>query len=161
MKSNGNSNLPGSSFEESSHLLKQVSDCLSNKDFIDFALIFGSYANKSSNNMSDIDIGLFLNIDIPLLEVGSITSEIESAVKRNADIVILNNLYKKRPLFAYQIITNCEIIICKDHDRLTEFRKNTFLYYFDMKHLSEEANINLRKRINSNKFGKRNYAGTR
>jgi len=86
-----------------------------------------------------------------------LTAGLESLLKRKVDLVILNNIYKKRPVFAYEIVSNGVIIVCRNKDSFVEFKKKTFLYYMDIKPLTDKVNENFRKRLDSNKFGERNY----
>jgi predicted nucleotidyltransferase len=133
-------------------------DYLRQVDCIDFAVIFGSFAEGKVSNLSDIDIGIFINTDISLMECGSMTIRLESILKREVDIVILNDLYKRNPLLAYEIISKGGMILCKDETKFREFKKNTLLYFMDTKGLRDMMNDAFRRRLNNGKFGESNYA---
>lgn len=143
--------------EEYSQVLRKAADYFDSFNFIDFAILFGSFTKNKVNDLSDIDIGLFTNKDMPLLEIGALTAGLESLLKRKVDLITLNDIYKNRPLFAYEIVSNGEIIICHKTANLIEFRKNTFLYYMDIAHMTDTVNKIFRERLDSNKFGERNY----
>ncbi|MGC8789825.1 MAG: nucleotidyltransferase domain-containing protein, partial [Caldisericum sp.] len=48
--------------------IKKVEEFLSSKDFIVFALFFGSFARGLANDISDVDIGIYVERDISILE---------------------------------------------------------------------------------------------
>jgi predicted nucleotidyltransferase len=126
--------------------------------FIDFAILFGSLAKNQSNNMSDVDLGIFTTRDVSLLELGTLTARIESILSRKVDIAVLNTLYKKRPLFTYEIITNGKVIFSRNDSSLIEFRRKSILYYLDVKDLINDVNESFKERLFQKKFGQRNYA---
>ncbi len=67
---------------------------LKNNNNIIFAVLFGSYANDTSYNLSDIDIAIYTNKELDILEIGSIVSDLEQATNKKIDLIVLNNLYK-------------------------------------------------------------------
>ena len=69
--------------------------------YIDFAILFGSYATDNTNFLSDIDIGIHTNREISLIELGEINSRIETLLSTEADIILLNDLYKKNPALSF------------------------------------------------------------
>ncbi len=144
--------------EDLSHIETKLRDAIQHVDFIDFAILFGSHAKNKSNNMSDVDIGIFTTRDISLLELGELTARVESIMNRKVDIVVMNDLYRERPLFVYEIISTGKIIFSGNNANLIEFRRKAFLYYLDMKHLIDNVNKGFKERLLKNKFGERNYA---
>ncbi len=136
----------------------KLRDAIKHFNFIDFAILFGSHAKNKSNNMSDIDIGIFTTRDIPLLEIGQLTARIESIINRKIDIVVINTLYRERPLFVFEIISTGKIIFSGNNANLVEFRRKAFLYYLDVKHLIDNVNKGFKNRLLKNKFGEKNYA---
>jgi predicted nucleotidyltransferase len=126
---------------------------------IDFALIFGSYAMEKNHNKSDIDIAIHLNRELTLLEIGTIVSELEEVLHVETDIIILNNLYKNRPEFAYNIIRDSVPILVNSNELFIEFKKNSYLFYMDTEYLRKIVYEGLNKRIATRRFGESNYAG--
>jgi hypothetical protein len=59
---------------------------------------------------------------------------------------------------SFEVISKGNLIFCKDHNKLTEFNKNVFLYYLDTKPLRDMIDATFRKRWKSGHFGERNYA---
>ncbi|GMT49390.1 MAG: hypothetical protein IEMM0008_0929 [bacterium] len=126
-------------------------------DFIDFALLFGSFAENKVNHLSDVDIAIFTDKYLSLIETGFMTAQLESICRRKVDLIVLNDLYKKKPAFAYEIISKGQIILCKNQEQFIGYKKNTFLYFMDTKHLRNMAKQNLKERLKSGMFGERNF----
>ncbi|MGC8576323.1 MAG: nucleotidyltransferase domain-containing protein [Caldisericum sp.] len=55
--------------------IKKVEEFLSSKDFIVFALFFGSFARGLANDISDADLGIYVERDISILEYGDFVSQ--------------------------------------------------------------------------------------
>lgn len=140
-------------------MIEEIREYLYSYENILFALIFGSYAEGKSNELSDLDIGIFTKDEFDLLSFGRIIANLEKITFKTIDLVELNNLYKKSPNFAYQIATNHRIIFVRDNEEYINFKKNAFLYYFDTQYLRDMMNSALIKRIEEFRFGARNYAG--
>lgn len=148
-------------FKKAKTLLSQAetaSRCLLQFDFIESAILFGSFAEGKENEMSDIDIGIFTTKDISLIEIGLITARLETAFKRSVDVVILNDLYRKNPLLAYEIMSKGKVLFCRNQERLVELKTNTILFFMDTAPLRDAVNRSLRERMKSGRFGDRNYA---
>lgn len=144
--------------ENLSDIETKLRNVIKHVNFVDFAILFGSHAINKSNNMSDVDIGIFTTRDIPLLEIGKLTARIESIMNRKVDIIVINALYRERPLFAYEIISKGKVIFSGNNANLIEFRRKAFLYYLDVKHLIDNVNKGFKERLLKNKFGERTYA---
>lgn len=155
IKSNNKSVVKDFSVTE---VTEKSADYIGQVDYIDFAVIFGSFAEGKVSNLSDIDIGIFINTDISLIERGSLTTRLESILKKDVDIAVLNGLYKKNPALAYEIISKGRLIVCRKQEKLTEFKKNTFLYFMDTQRLRGMIDRAFKERLNNGRFGERNYA---
>jgi predicted nucleotidyltransferase len=129
-------------------------------DVIVFAVIFGSFAESKETNISDIDIGLYTSRDLDLIEIGLMIARLECIVRKKVDIIILNNLYKKKPCLTFDVIAKGKLILCRDDSKFMEFRKNTLLYYLDTEPLRYLMDKRFRNRLNEKRFGERNYVGT-
>ena len=136
----------------------EISNVLKGDSNIVFALVFGSRANGKANRLSDVDIGIFTKIDISLLGLGRIVSALEKVVGKEVDLVVLNDLYKQKPNFAFQVISSAKVLFTRDEDLFVYFKKNVFLYYLDVKPLIDMVKANINKRIETGAFGERNYA---
>ena len=134
--------------------IKQLEQLLQTYDFIDFALLFGSYANGTQKALSDIDIGIYTNRSIDLLEQGYLISTLEEKSEKTIDLVILNNLYKNNAKLAFNIVDNHKIILCDNTEVYTHFKTYTYKYYFDQKPMYEMFDNALLERIESGTYGK-------
>lgn len=123
---------------------------------IDFVFLFGSYAKKCAKKMSDLDMAV--HGELSLLDVGYITTECESILKRKVDVVLINNAYRKNALFAFQAVSNTVPLLIPDEKLFVEFKKKAMLYYFDQKHLFDNNRNSISDRIQKGTFGERNYA---
>lgn len=136
-----------------------LSQKLEKYEFIVFAVIFGSFAENKATNISDVDIGIYTNRPVTLLEIGMIVSDIEKISKTNVDLIILNDLYKKKPTLAFEIVSKGQLVFCRDKEKFIEFKKNTFIYYLDTAMLRSVIDESFKKRLRENRFGERNYVG--
>jgi uncharacterized protein len=132
---------------------------LEKTDFILFAILFGSFAQDRVTQMSDLDVGIFTTRPVSLLEMGTIISGIEKTVAAEVDLILLNDLYRKKPSLAFEIISKGHVLFCKDEKEFVEFKKNVFLNYFDTARLRKNVDESLKKRLREERFGERNYVG--
>ena len=139
----------------------QVGEFLKSQGTIIFALVFGSASQNSSESLrpfSDIDIGIFTTRELSLLEIGQLTVKIEKMVKRDVDLVELNDLFKRRPNFAFQVIKNSQLLFTKDEDIFVDYKRRSYLYYLDVKPMLNMIKESMNRRIDAGNSGERNYA---
>ena len=118
-----------------------------------FAVIFGSFAEGRQTKVSDIDIGVYTNRELQLLEIGQLVADIENIVKHKVDIVILNDLHKRSPAFAYQIIRTCRPLIIRDEAKFLAFKTKVMLTYLDTRYLYDMVNRAFIDRIKNQNIG--------
>ncbi|MDI6730920.1 MAG: nucleotidyltransferase domain-containing protein [Candidatus Altarchaeum sp.] len=135
-----------------------INDVLNRFDFIEFSIIFGSFAEGKENKMSDIDIGIFVNREYDLIELGTAITQIEAKFGKNIDMIILNDIYKKDPQFAYEVILKGRVLNSEKNDKYIMFKESVFKYYMDTNYLRDQVNKSFRLRLKNGKFGERNYA---
>lgn len=136
----------------------KIKNILKKKNNIVFALLFGSQITGKTLPFSDIDLGIYFDNKVNLLEIGRIISELEKTTQRKIDLVILNEIFKKDPLFAYEIISKSELLFSKNDKVLIEFKKRAILEYLDTSKLREVVRKDFMKRIDEKRFGQLNYA---
>ena len=136
----------------------QITNYLKQYVNIEFALIFGSFASGKAGSKSDLDLGIFSKESFDLLLLGKMIVDLEKITGLKIDLLELKDIYKKNPLLSYQIVTNCKLLFSKDENIFLEFKRRSFLSYFDTERLRRSVNSAFYKRIYSKKFGKRNYA---
>jgi len=140
-------------------ILNGVEEKLKEFDCIDFSILFGSFAEEKATGMSDIDLAVYFNRELDILDLGRFISRLESFLGRTVDITTLNKLYRKDPEFAYEIITRGKVISCRNNPEFIEFKEKTLLSYIDLQPLRAMMQESLKKRIAVGKAGERNYAG--
>jgi len=142
--------------QEVKELFERLKEFFRNYEFIDFAIVFGSYAKNKAFPISDIDIAIHTSKELELLEIGEIISKLEKITQKDIDLVILNNLYKKEPILAYNIVSEGVSIFCRDKEKLADFKTKCFLWFFDHQPLYEMVNKALIKRIREGNFARKN-----
>lgn len=135
-----------------------IKNFLMSEENVVFALIFGSTVTGHANQLSDLDIGIYLKNKIDLPEIGRIISEIEKITHQKIDLVELNDLYNKNPLLAFEIVSNSELLFSRNSEVLIHFKKRAILHFLDTQRLRETFRNTMRKRIAEGKFGRLNYA---
>ena len=135
-------------------ITESVQQLLKPYDFIDFALLFGSYARDKQTTLSDIDIAIYTSRPLGLLEQGNILSVLEERLGKNIDLVLLNGLEKENAKMAFNIIDNHKVILNKNQQKYIEFKANTYKYYFDLKPMYEMFDNALKERIANGTYGK-------
>lgn len=127
--------------------LSKIKEILDSYDVIINALLFGSYAKGASHSMSDIDIAIQTREEPDLLAIGEIISDVESVAEKKVDLVMLNDLYKKAPLLAFNIYQNHKILFIKDKEAFDSFKENALHFYLDFKHIIDEQNRAFLQRV--------------
>jgi predicted nucleotidyltransferase len=99
-------------------------------DRIAYALLFGSTARGNTTQFSDVDvaIGLRSGVTFDLHDIGGLISELEQAVKRDVDIVILN---EAPPGLAYRVFRDGRLLVEKDRRARVEGQARAMLEYLD------------------------------
>ncbi|MGO1470372.1 MAG: type VII toxin-antitoxin system MntA family adenylyltransferase antitoxin [Tissierella sp.] len=127
-------------------IVKVCSNILIKYENIIFAYIFGSYASDNIKKDSDIDIAIYLKNTIDTDAYINIKMELSDSLKREVDLVILNNT---TPLLKYEIYKNHILIFTRDETVESKYKVKTLFEYNDMKRyldLSYETTIERLKR---------------
>jgi len=128
------------------------------KDRYAFVLLFGSAARGESHTLSDLDLGVYLHTPEDLAALGYDIAQLEGLVPRPVDVTPLNDLYRKDPLFAMEILKDHIPLMVNDQRAYLRFRHLTQLYYLDHLPLFELNRRQLQRRIDEGRIGERNYA---
>ncbi len=91
-----------------------------------FGYLFGSYADGSYNDRSDIDIALYL-VDNSFDAQLSISFELSRTLKKNIDLTVLNTI---KNLYLSEDILNKGIVI-KDSDKRIDFELKKHHQFID------------------------------
>ena len=126
-----------------------------NKKEVIFAYCFGSVVKGTDNKMSDLDVAIYLD-ESKIPQSGSfgyqgeLILEIEQALQRKVDLVILN----KAPLYlAHQIISEGILVFSRCNRKRADFHFRTVRDYLDFKPFIKVQNEYLRKRLREGLFG--------
>ena len=109
---------------------------LQNIDGIEFAYLFGSYANGSFNDRSDVDIALYLkkdNFDMQL----DISFDLSRRLEKDVDLVILN---KAKNLYLIEDIIQNGIVL-KDSDKRFDFELKKHHQFLDFKEFKKRIYV--------------------
>lgn len=126
---------------------------------LDFALLFGSHTRGKVTPFSDVDIGIHTTPKLSLLELGGMVTDLEAMFGCPVDVIRLNGLYRDRPAFAMEIVKTGRLMVCPNRRQYVEFKRLTYLFYMDTQWLRDKVKAQFRKRLESGRFGERNYAG--
>lgn len=125
---------------------QQIITYLSSLGYIDFAILFGSYARGEAFPMSDIDIAIGIgDNNMSLMERGYIIAELESRIHIDVDLLILNGLSYTNPALAYHIFQKGYILFIRNQSTLTELKTETMLRYMDTSYLRKQFDKPLQK----------------
>lgn len=109
------------------------------------AYVYGSYATGKTTDLSDIDIAVLLRKKGDWKKQLELIDNIAEALEiDDFDLVILNDC---PPYMQYEVIAYGKMIYEKDHDERCDFQVRALQRYFDVKHIYDEYNYYLKKRI--------------
>lgn len=120
-----------------------------------FTYLFGSFVQKDT--FRDIDIGIYVNPYPDMIHFGMMQSELDDLLESKVDLILLNDIFAKDPVFGHQVITNGELLFCRDTHLHVEYKSKVFRRYFDTVYLREMMAQAFTQRLESEKFGMRNY----
>lgn len=111
-------------------IIKNCRDILIEYEDIIFAYIFGSYAKDNMRIDSDIDIAIYLIGNIDTYEYLDMKMKLSEALKREVDLVILNDA---TPLLRYEIYKSNILLFTHDKAMENKYKVKTLFEYNDMK----------------------------
>ncbi|MCL6591023.1 MAG: nucleotidyltransferase domain-containing protein [Firmicutes bacterium] len=102
---------------------------LCEKNNVELLLLFGSRAAHTCREESDIDLGILFN-NAALINKAEIIAQLTAVFKEHpVDAVILNHA---DPLLKFAIISNYQILYCKDTEVFINFYLNALKQYNDI-----------------------------
>lgn len=111
-------------------IIKKCKNLLIKYEYINFAYIFGSYAQNNVRKDSDIDIAIYLKESIDTYAYLDMKMELSEALKREVDLVILN---EATPLLKHEIYKNNILLFSNDKALENRYKVKTLFEYNDMK----------------------------
>ena len=117
-------------------VLDVLRQTLSDDSRIAYALVFGSTARGTSHALSDVDvaIGTSENATLDTLDVGELTSRLETATRRAVHLVILNDA---PPGLAYRVFKDGTPLLIRDDAAFKARLARAVLEYLDFRPVEE------------------------
>ena len=144
-------------YKTSSRLIKPIISYMKNKKEVLECYIFGSVAKAKNNNLSDIDIAIYIQKkiinenDYSYGYKAFILSELISLLSNNhIDLVILN---EASPLLYHRVVSQGIRIYSKNSLESQKREYRNIQRYLDFKPLLKMMQNSLKMRIDNNKFG--------
>lgn len=105
-----------------------------------FAILFGSFArgDRAVMPQSDVDIAVYTEEDLTLLDRGAWITDLEMICRRAVDLVWLNPLPAQDPALAFEIMTQGHLLFCRETKRYVAFKTSVILRYLDTAYLREQ-----------------------
>lgn len=132
-----------------------ISDYLSQQEEIVFVYLFGSFVNDGP--FRDIDTAVYTAGKPGLIKFGTMQTELSGRAGREVELVPLNSLPDKKPALAYNVVTAGKLLFTHDPELHTAYKRKALLYYFDTARLREQVDRAFEKRLESDRFGQRDY----
>lgn len=132
------------------NLVAIIRKVLKNYKEIRVAYLFGSTAKKKESNLSDIDIGIYLDPKLPQKRqtdlILEIASELEKALKKRVDVVVMN---KASPSLNFEIIKCNTPIITMSKIEKVKLEHKIMQKYLDRRYYDQRFFELFEKRIKS------------
>jgi len=137
----------------SSTNIGQIVDLLAGYDFIEFALLFGSFAGGAPQPWSDVDLAVYLSRPLSLLEQGQLTAALERHLGRDVDLLVLNTALDHNPALAYRAITEGTLLFYRDRKTFVDCKTRAMVRYLDTAFLRALVSRAFHKRLETGRFG--------
>jgi len=119
--------------EDLTNKLEEALGSIGDKYGIEYAILFGSYAEGYNFSKSDLDIAVKLeetpkNFREKLRKITEISEKVEEVVGIETDVIILNDAH---PGLRFEIFRNGKLIIVRNRDILIMDKDKTMAEYYD------------------------------
>jgi predicted nucleotidyltransferase len=121
-------------------ITQEIREFLDKRGEVSLAFIFGSFAEGRLNTESDVDIALLFRVEPDISTLTDIMNWISNIVKRDIDIVVLNNA---SPIIRMQVLRKGRLLKKVDERIYCDFYLRTVKEYDDIKIIrrAQEENI--------------------
>lgn len=139
----------------SSSLEDRLREILASRPEILFAFLFGSFARGRANNLSDVDVALYVDQDRmppsgPYGYTSDLIVELRRQLKREVDVIILN----EAPLILrFHVLQEGKLLFCREPAVRIHFHEKTVRTFLDFQPLLRIQAQCLRRRLESGLFG--------
>ena len=128
-----------------SKLEKTISEYFKTKPSLVFLALFGSYAKKTANNKSDVDIAVFFqktHLPSPFTLI-SWREEISALINKDVDLVCLNTA---SPIIGMQVHKTGKILLLQDEREYAYYQMALFSDYAELKEVRAPMEKDILKR---------------
>lgn len=127
------------------------------RDHVVAGMLFGSRATGKANALSDVDIAVWLDPDLPREKQSALRSAltlaaVEALGTDEVDVVVLNDA---PPLLRHRALKGGARLLDRDPRARVRFETTALLDYFDTAPLRETLAAGRRRRIQEGRFGRR------
>jgi predicted nucleotidyltransferase len=128
------------------------------RDHVVAGMLFGSQASSTKvGPLSDVDIAVWLDPDLPREELASLRADLSSAAvetlgTNEVDLVVLN---EAPPLLRHRAMSGATRLLDRDPKARIRLETAALLDYFDTAPLRETLATGRRRRIEEGRFGRR------
>ena len=127
------------------------------RDHVVAGMLFGSQATGKAGPLSDVDVAVWLDSDLPREKLSALRSEltlaaVEALGTDEVDIVVLNDA---PPLFKHRAIKEGRRLLERDPVVRVRLETAALLEYLDTAPLRETLTVARRRRIAEGRFGRR------
>jgi uncharacterized protein len=130
----------GSKPVKRAEVTKLLKNLLKEKPGISLAFLFGSFAGNHQRPTSDVDVGILFDLAPNLTTIQDLNDEISSALKREVDLVILN---QASPILKMQVLKRGKLIIKRNKREFNRFYVQVVNQYDDLKQVRKKSEENI------------------
>lgn len=125
----------------------QLTSYFRNRDDVLLVILFGSHGTPNEHEMSDIDIAILLDKQLPLFEELKLSAEVSVVLERDdVDLVMLRDAPVN---IAHRVLSTGKVIVERDRIKIADFIEETLNEYRDygyrLKQLDREFDDVLRE----------------
>ncbi len=123
-------------------IIKILKGYFRNKADVHLIFIFGSSVKGNLTEESDVDVAILFKHFPDLSEINQIRDELSNLIKREVDVVVLNN---SSPIIRMQVLKNGVLLINKNKAIYNDFFVRTVKEYDDLKRVRKEIENDILK----------------
>jgi predicted nucleotidyltransferase len=112
--------------------LDGIRELLAEHQDVQLGYVFGSVANGSERESSDIDLAVLLAPAAEPAAFERLAADLETLSGRPVDLVDLGGA---PPILAREIVSNGQLLFCRDEEQRILFESRTIARYLDTAHL--------------------------
>lgn len=122
--------------------LEKIKKCILKNVECEAIVLFGSYARKTQNAESDIDIAIKPKKDINKKELFYLSQGLEEIAKKEIDLINLDNIGDG---FRYEILINGIVLYCEDEFKFELYKLDMYREYLELNESRKEILDEIKK----------------